>query len=53
MTTAKKTTTKKKSTTAATTRKPAVQKIPQLPNNPFSYEVLEAASKMKIGRAHV
>ena len=47
MTTAKKTTTKKKSTTAATTRKPAVQKIPQLPNNPFSYEVLEAASKMR------
>ena len=47
MTTAKKTTTKKKSTTAATTRKPAVQKIPHLPNNPFSYEVLEAASKMR------
>ena len=47
MTTAKKTTTKKKSTTAATTRKPAVQKIPQHPNNPFSYEVLEAASKMR------
>ena len=53
MTTTKKTTTTRKK--AATTtkkvaaKKPKVlaQKIPDLPRNPFAYEVLEAASKMR------
>ena len=48
-TTKKKTTTRKKSTTA--TKKPAdkpvVQKIPDLPINPFVFEVFDAASKMR------
>ena len=45
MTTAKKTTSRKKTTTA----KPRViaQKIPDLPANPFAFEVLDAASKQK------
>ncbi len=49
-TTKKKTTTRKKSTTATTKKpaaKPAVQKIPDLPINPFIFEVLDAASKMR------
>jgi len=53
MTTTKKktTTTRKKSTTA--TKKPAVkkpaapQKVPDLPTNPFVFEVFDAASKMR------
>ena len=53
MTTTKKktTTTRKKSTTA--TKKPAAkkpatpQKVPDLPVNPFVFEVLDAASKMR------
>ena len=48
MTTTKKktTTTRKKSTTA--TKKPATpQKVPDLPVNPFVFEVLNAASKMR------
>ena len=46
MTTAKKTTTSRKKTT---TTKPRViaQKIPDLPANPFAFEVLDAASKQK------
>jgi len=47
MTTTKKktTTTRKKST--ATTKKPVAQKVPDLPVNPFVFEVLDAASKMR------
>jgi len=47
MTTTKKktTTTRKKST--ATTKKPVAQKVPDLPTNPFVFEVLNAASKMR------
>ena len=46
MTTTKKTTSRKKSTTA---RKPRVATvaIPDLPANPFAFEVLEAASKQR------
>ena len=46
MTTAKKTTTSRKKTTTA---KPKVitQKIPDLPANPFAFEVLDAASKQR------
>ena len=46
MTTAKKTTTSRKKTTTA---KPRVitQKIPDLPANPFAFEVLDAASKQR------
>jgi len=49
MTTTKKTsTTRKKSTTSKkTAAKPAVQKIPDLPTNPFTFEVFDAASKMR------
>ena len=52
MTTTKKTTTtrKKASTTkkvTATKPKTVAQKIPDLPRNPFAYEVLSAASKMR------
>ena len=49
MTTTKKTTTRKKSTTKKVTAKPrtVAQKIPDLPKNPFAYEVLDAASKMR------
>ena len=49
MTTTKKTTTRKKSTTKKVTAKPrtVAQKIPDLPKNPFAYEVLGAASKMR------
>jgi len=53
MTTQKKTTTttRKKSTTkkVTATKKPrtVAQKVPDLPNNPFAYEVLGAASKMR------
>ena len=49
MTTTKKTTTRKKSTTKKVTAKPrtVAQKIPDLPKNPFAYEVLNAASKMR------
>ncbi len=51
MTTTKKTTTRKKSTTkkVTATAKPrtVAQKIPDLPKNPFAYEVLNAASKMR------
>ena len=48
-TTKKKTTTRKKSTTATKkpAAKPAVQKIPDLPTNPFVFEVFDAASKMR------
>ena len=48
-TTKKKTTTRKKSTTATKkpAAKPAVQKIPDLPINPFVFEVFDAASKMR------
>ena len=47
MTTTKKktTTTRKKSTT--TKKAPVVQKVPDLPTNPFVFEVLNAASKMR------
>ena len=49
MTTTKKTsTTRKKSTTAKKpAAKPAVQKVPDLPTNPFVFEVLNAVSKMR------
>ena len=52
MTTTKKTTTtrKKAATTkkvTATKPKAAPQKVPDLPKNPFAYEVLSAASKMR------
>ena len=52
MTTTKKTTTRKKSTVTkkpATKAKPKVitQSIPDLPNNPFVYEVFDAASKQR------
>ena len=48
MTTTKKTTTRKKSTKVTATKPRTVaQKIPDLPKNPFSYEVLDAASKMR------
>ena len=52
MTTTKKTTTtrKKAATTkkvTATKPKAAPQKVPDLPRNPFAYEVLSAASKMR------
>ena len=52
MTTTKKTTTtrKKAATTkkvTATKPKTVAQKIPDLPRNPFAYEVLNAASKMR------
>ena len=45
MTTAKKTTSRKKTTTA----KPRViaQKIPDLPSNPFAFEVLDVVSKQR------
>ena len=46
MTTTKKTTTKK--TTVKTVKtKASTGSIPNLPNNPFSYEVLDAASKQR------
>ena len=48
MTTTKKTTTRKKSTKVTATKPRTVaQKVPDLPKNPFSYEVLDAASKMR------
>jgi len=51
MTTTKKTTTRKKAATTkkvtATKPKAAPQQVPDLPRNPFAYEVLNAASKMK------
>ena len=52
MTTTKKTTTRKKSTVTkkpATKAKPKVitQSIPDLPNNPFVYEVFDAVSQQK------
>ena len=51
MTTTKKTTTRKKASTTkkvtATKPKTVAQKIPDLPRNPFAYEVLSAASKMR------
>ena len=52
MTTTKKTTTTRKKSTAATkkpaTKKPATpQKVPDLPTNPFAYEVFDAVSKMR------
>ena len=46
MTTAKKKTTSRKKTTTAKPRVIA-QKIPDLPANPFAFEVLDAASKQK------
>ena len=46
MTTAKKTTTSRKKTTTANPRVIA-QKIPDLPANPFAFEVLDAASKQR------
>ena len=48
MTTTKKTTAKtKKSTTVKAKPKVVTQKIPDLPPNPFVFEVLDAASKMR------
>ena len=51
MTTTKKTTTRKKASTTkkvtATKPKAAPQQVPDLPRNPFAYEVLSAASKMR------
>jgi len=51
MTTTKKTTTRKKASTTkkvtATKPKAAPQQVPDLPRNPFAYEVLNAASKMR------
>ena len=52
MTTTKKTTTTRKKSTAATkkpvAKKPATpQKVPDLPTNPFAYEVFDAVSKMR------
>jgi len=51
MTTTKKTTTRKKASTTkkvtATKPKATPQKVPDLPRNPFAYEVLNAASKMR------
>lgn len=51
MTATKKTTTRKKASTTkkvtATKPKTVAQKIPDLPRNPFAYEVLDAASKMR------
>ena len=52
MTTTKKTTTRTKASTKKTTTtkakpKVVVQKIPDLPPNPFVFEVLDAASKMR------
>ena len=52
MTTTKKTSTTRKKSTAATkkpaTKKPATpQKVPDLPTNPFAYEVFDAVSKMR------
>ena len=47
-TTKKKTTTRKKSTKVIATKPRTVaQKVPDLPKNPFAYEVLNAASKMR------
>ena len=46
MTTAKKKTTSRKKTTTAKPRVIA-QKIPDLPANPFAFEVLDAASKQR------
>ena len=52
MTTTKKTSTTRKKSTAAT-KKPAAkksttpQKVPDLPTNPFAYEVFDAVSKMR------
>ena len=43
-TTKKKTTTRKK---ASTTKTVSTQKIPDLPTNPFVFEIFEAASKMR------
>ncbi len=52
MTATKKTTTRKrasttKKVTATKPKKVVAQKIPDLPKNPFAYEVLDAASKMR------
>tara|TARA_B100000214_G_scaffold361123_1_gene324197 strand:- start:436 stop:1062 length:627 start_codon:yes stop_codon:yes gene_type:complete len=52
MTATKKTTTRKrasttKKVTATKPKKVVAQKIPDLPKNPFAYEVLNAASKMR------
>ncbi len=52
MTATKKTTTRKKASTtkkvtATKPKKVVAQKIPDLPKNPFAYEVLDAASKMR------
>ena len=52
MTATKKTTTRKKASTtkkvtATTPKKVVAQKIPDLPRNPFAYEVLDAVSKMR------
>jgi len=47
MTTTKKTTAKTKKPVAKAKPKVIAQKIPDLPKNPFSYEVLDAVSKMR------
>ena len=49
MTTTKKTTTRKPRSTAKKTAKPKVisTAIPELPANPFAFEVLDAASKQR------
>ena len=47
MTTTKKTTTKKPRTAKTVKTKATTIAIPNLPNNPFSYEVLDAASKQR------
>ena len=49
MTTTKKTSTTRKKATTATTAKPkaVTQPIPDLPNNPFIYEILDIVSKQR------
>ena len=47
MTTTKKTTAKTKKPTTKAKPKVVIQKVPDLPQNPFVFEVLDAASKMR------
>ena len=47
MTTTKKTTAKTKKPTTKAKPKVVIQKVPDLPPNPFVFEVLDAASKMR------
>jgi hypothetical protein len=46
-TTQKKTTSKAKSTTSTAPKKPVVEKIPDLPANPFIFEILNIVSKLR------